>query len=230
MCPNVNEVQTSSGQCICRTGYVRDAVTGRCVCPPNHVEQLQTCTACIPFYGTACVCPKTQLKCVCKPGFIFDQLFKYCCPPNEYFVRGCGCVCKPPLTRNPANQACECPLNEYFVNGKCQCRPPLVRDLASGFCCGKNQYYNKDCKQCLCKPGFVWYAPSRACLCPLNEVQINDACQCATGTVRDPLTGKCCPPNETWKEGKCVCKPGFVRISPSKQCVPDKCPVGLICE
>ncbi len=68
VCADVNEVQTASGQCICRTGYVRDPVSKRCVCPPNHVEQLQTCTACIPFAGSACVCPKTQLKCVCKPG------------------------------------------------------------------------------------------------------------------------------------------------------------------
>ncbi len=111
-----------------------------------------------------------------------------------------------------------------------ECRPPLVRDLASGFCCGKNQYYNKECKQCLCKPGFVWYDPSRACLCPFNEFQVNDACQCVTGTVRNPLTGKCCPPNETWVNGKCVCKPGYVRIPPNKQCVPGKCPVKTVCE
>ncbi len=233
MCPNANEVQTASGECICRTDYIRDPISGRCVCPPNQVEQLQACSPpCITFYGTGCgcVCPVSQLKCVCPSNFNFDETAKVCCPTNEYFVKGCGCICKPPLTRNLATQVYECPLNEVLVNGKCECKSPLVRDLASGFCCGKNEYYNKDCKSCICKTGSIYYAPTKSCLCPFNEVQVNDACQCVTGTVRDTLTGKCCPPNEFWKNDKCVCKPGYVRISPSKQCVPGKCPAGVVCE
>ena len=125
--PSPNEYRTSTGQCVCKSGYSRQ--DGRCVagteperCDPGRNEYLDS-----------------RNMCVCKEGY--DRIegrcvpqIKLCMPgPDEYRTASGQCVCKEGFERNGSGVCSRpdrtCGANETRNDaGRCVCMRDYVRD------------------------------------------------------------------------------------------------------
>ena len=186
--PGTNELRSSSGACVCKTGYMRDD-SRACV---RIIAEPQLCPdgTPIPRNGR---CPSVTPK--CDPG------------PGEYRNDDGQCVCKRGLERNTRGRCVEKPTpqcepgrNEYRDDdGNCVCKRGFERN-DNGRCVekptpqcelGRNEYRDDDGK-CVCKRGF----------------ERDDNGRCVEKT-----TPQCEPGRNEYRDddGHCVCKRGFER-------------------
>jgi hypothetical protein len=125
-----------------------------------------------------------------------------------------------------------CGSNQHFVNGTCYCNDGYV-------------YYNET--YCVSPNGISTTTVSPRNNCPLYETLINNTCQCSSGFIRDPNSGRCvcppgfhilnstcllvaaptgrkqctCPENEFYDyvQRKCLCLDGFYRDPSTRKCL-----------
>ncbi|MFA6139734.1 MAG: hypothetical protein WC684_03345 [Hyphomicrobium sp.] len=186
--PGANELRSSSGACVCKTGFMRDD-SHACV---RIIAEPQLCPdgKPVPRNGR---CPSVTPQ--CEPG------------PGEYRNDDGRCVCKRGLERNARGRCveeptpqCELGRNEYRDdNGDCVCKRGFERD-GKGRCVekptpqcepGPNEYRD-DNGNCVCKRGFERDGKGRC------VEKTTPQCELGRNEYRDD-------------NGNCVCKRGFER-------------------
>ncbi|HXG78787.1 MAG TPA: hypothetical protein VNJ31_05570, partial [Methyloceanibacter sp.] len=199
--PGPNEERNQDGQCVCKSGFVRDK-SGRCVTEPT-----------LPEACGANEVRNAQGQCVCKAGYIRDKngrCVKPVSPEDECKKKGwiwTGERCIPPT--NPAD---ECRKKGWIWNDKRKsCTPPLTPAeecrkkgwVWDGKTCKSPSNPADECK----KKGWVW--DGKRCKAPVTP-SLNPADICRQkGGVWD---GKKCLSQAdickkrggTWTGNKCV--------------------------
>ena len=179
--PGDNEYRTSAGQCVCKTGYLRE--DGACVVPsePEHCEPGPN------EYRNQ------RGRCVCKEGYhrsdgrcVKERAPERCDPgPNEYRNEDGRCVCKEGYERDS--------------NGRCM---PVTKPCTPG----ANEYRNQD-GQCVCKSGYVRDGKGRC----VEQIGPGDICRQRGGrwtgeTCAFPANPaeECKKKGWTWTGQRCV--------------------------
>ena len=185
--PGTNELRSSSGACVCKTGYMRDD-SHACV---RIIAEPQLCPdgKPVPRNGR---CPSVTPK--CEPG------------PGEYRNDDGQCVCKRGLERNTRGRCVEKPTpqcepgrNEYRDDdGHCVCKRGFERN-ENGRCVEKTTP--------AVRAGRTSIATTTANACASAA---SSATTTAAASRRRPRVRA--RPNEYRDDdGKCVCKRGFER-------------------
>jgi hypothetical protein len=202
-CPPNEKYDAASSSCDCLPTFSRDPTTQECVCPLNQVAN-------DPAVG-----------CVCIQGYTADSQGN-CCPAKEFFD-GTQCSCIIPLARDVNTGDCMCPdLNEQYTNGQCECIPGFTR--VDGLCCGHNERNVNGV--CECMPGFSVDPSSDSCVCEINqEVSADGSCVCVSEYFRANGSLLCCHIFEHEVNGACECLPGLLRNNVSLECL---CPTNEV--
>lgn len=196
--------------CICRQGYVRDVLTGKCR-DVNECTELRDKPAC----GLNAVCKNLpgSYECVCPPG-LNGNPFSSCQECNSM-----ECQCQPPYQIVDGNcilSGCQaggvCPGGAECVTiaggvSYCAC-PHGYRPDANGHCqdineCLESRHMCSYGAECINQPG------SHQCVCPLGTSGDPYHGVCSPNQVRCVADNDCLANEKCVQPGECVCPPPF---------------------
>jgi hypothetical protein len=218
--PGTNELRSSSGACVCKTGFIRDGAQAcvRIIAEPELCPDGKP----VPRNGR---CPSVTPKCEPDPG--------------EFRNDDGQCVCKRGLERNGRGRCVEKPTpqcepgrNEYRDDdGRCVCKRGFERDSKGR--CVEPANPADDCR----KKGWTW--TGKRCIEPTSPAddcrkqgKIWDGKRC----IDKPSPADACRKKGwTWTGKRCVepapkpCPRGTTGTPPNcKPMVKPKCPSGTI--